>query len=115
MQGDVHGLEAGGSLFSRLLLDFFDALEHHLRLGEEINPQILVHPEEAVVVPWLHYVPHVGRLHRVVRLFDFFLLPSLLVRWQQEFGVVQNWQVRRSAKDELAENFRLLQAGRKVC
>lgn len=81
-QRDVYGLEASASLFSRLLLNFFDALEQHLRIGEEINPQILLHPEEAVVVPWLYDIAHVGRLHRVVRLFDLFLLSSLLVRWQ---------------------------------
>lgn len=107
VQGDVHGLEAGASLLSRLLLNFGDALEQHLRLGEKVNPQILLHPEEAVVVPRLDDVAHVGCLHGIVRLFDFFLPFLLFVCWQRELCVVQNGAVRWSAEDELAENFRL--------
>lgn len=110
MQGDVHGLEAGASFLCRLLLNFCDALKQHLRLGEEVNPQVLLHPEEAVVVPGLNDVAHVGRLHGVIRLFDLFLPFLLLVGWQQELCVVQNWAVRWSTEDEVAENFRLLGA-----
>lgn len=107
MQSDVHGLEARASLFGRLLLNLRDALEQHFRLGEEVNPQILLHPEKAVVVPRLDDVSHVGSLHGVVRLFDFFLSFLFFVCWQRELGVVENGAVRWSAEDELAENFRL--------
>lgn len=88
MQSDVHSLEAGASLLGRLLLNLRDALEQHFRLGEEVNPQIFLHPEEAVVVPRLDDVSHVGRLHGVVRLFDFFLSLLFFVCWQRELGVV---------------------------